>query len=211
MVGASFSNKETKHFLSPTTITAWFNNDAFHSAGLSLALAMNTVYKTILGQEYNIRFTNYPLPYTSTSKMREIIRGHSLGFQFAFNVGFSMSFVSSLYILFYVKERACKSKHLQFVSGVKVYIFWIISFICDLITFIVTIAAIVVTFALFQEEGFRSLNDLTIISLILFYFGFSMLPMIYFASYLFDTPSTGYARMTFFSVITGMIFLSSQI
>ena len=83
-----------------------------------------------------------------------------MGFQLAFNIGFSMAFVSSFYVLFYVKERVCKSKHLQFVSGVKVYIFWIMSFLCDLVTFIVTIIAVIITLVCFQEDCFRSANDL---------------------------------------------------
>jgi hypothetical protein len=83
-----------------------------------------------------------------------------MGFQLAFNIGFSMAFVSSFYVLFYVKERVCKSKHLQFVSGVKVYIFWIMAFICDLVTFIVTIIAIIITLVCFQEDGFNTSEDL---------------------------------------------------
>lgn len=39
-----------------------------------------------------------------------------------------------------------------------------------------------------------------------------MLPMMYFASYLFEVPSTGYTRMTLFSVFTGVAaFLVVQV
>lgn len=160
----------------------------------------------MLGKDYNIRFVNHPLPYTANTKVQQLLQGNSMGFQLAFNLGFSMAFVSSFYVLFYVKERVCKSKHLQFVSGVKVFIFWTISYICDIITFIVTIIAIIITLVAFQEEGFQSATDLGRIFFILFYFGFSMLPMMYFSSYLFDVPSTGYTRMTLFSVFTGRFF-----
>lgn len=71
-----------------------------------------------------------------------------------------MAFVSSFYILFYVKERVCKSKHLQFASGVNSYIFWMTSFLCDLMTFGVTILAIVLTLVCFQEEGFSKADEL---------------------------------------------------
>lgn len=83
-----------------------------------------------------------------------------MGLQVAVNMGFSMAFVSSFYVLFYVKERVCKSKHLQFVSGVKIFIFWMVSFLCDLVTFIVTIIAIIIILICFQEEGFRSADEL---------------------------------------------------
>jgi hypothetical protein len=48
--------------------------------------------------------------------------------------------------------------------------------------------------------------------LLLFYFGVAMLPMMYFSSYLFEVPSTGYTRMTLFSVFTGVAaFLVVQV
>ncbi|RZC40676.1 ATP-binding cassette sub-family A member 3-like, partial [Asbolus verrucosus] len=144
IVGATFTHNN---------IIAWFNNNPYHSPPLALGLALNVVYKKLVGKNHSINFANYPLPYTADTKVQQLLQGNSMGFQLAFNIGFSMAFVSSFYVLFYVKERVCKSKHLQFVSGVKVYIFWIMSFLCDLITFIITILAIIITLAAFQEEG----------------------------------------------------------
>ena len=39
--------------------------------------------------------------------------------------------------------------------------------------------------------------------ILLLCFGVAMLPFMYIASYLFDIPSTGYTRMTLFSVFSG--------
>ncbi|XP_044270584.1 phospholipid-transporting ATPase ABCA3-like isoform X2 [Tribolium madens] len=209
IVGASF-DKVLNGFL--TSITAWFNNNPYHSPPLALGLVLNVVYKHLAGTNRSIKWANYPLPFTADTKVQQLLEGNSMGFQLAFNIGFSMAFVSSFYVLFYVRERVCKSKHLQFVSGVKVYIFWLMSFICDIITFIVTIIAIIITLACFQEDGFRSSEDLARMSLLLFYFGIAMLPMMYFASYFFEVPSTGYTRMTLFSVFTGVAaFLVVQV
>lgn len=38
---------------------------------------------------------------------------------------------------------------------------------------------------------------------VLLYFGFCMIPMMYLASYLFDVPSSGYSRMSLFSIFLG--------
>ena len=83
-----------------------------------------------------------------------------MGFQLDFNIAFSMAFVSSFYILFSVRERVCKSKHLQFASGVESYIFWTTSFLCDLVTFIVTILILLLTLLLFQEDGYTGTREL---------------------------------------------------
>lgn len=71
-----------------------------------------------------------------------------------------MAFVSSFYILFYVRERVSKAKHLQFVSGVDITTFWGTSFVCDFITFFITSLCILVTLAAFQEDGFKTVDDL---------------------------------------------------
>ncbi|EFA12132.2 ATP-binding cassette sub-family A member 3-like Protein [Tribolium castaneum] len=209
IVGASF-DKPLGSFL--TTITAWFNNRPYHSPPLALGLVLNVVYKHLAGQNRSIKWANHPLPFTADSKMAQLSKGQSMGFQVAFNITFGMAFVSGFYVLFCVKERICKAKHLQFMAGVNVYIFWLTCFICDLLTFVITIIAVIATLAYFQEDGFRSTEDLARMFLILFFFGFAMLPMMYLASLLFNVPSTGYTRMTLFCIFTGSVaFLVVQI
>lgn len=86
----------------------------------------------------------------------------NMGFSLAFNIGFAMAFVSSFYVLFYVRERVTNSKHLQFVSGVDVSSFWSVSFLCDLVTFIITSLCLLITLVAFQENGFNTAADLGI-------------------------------------------------
>lgn len=60
IVGASFTDK---------ALTAWFNGDAFHSAGISFGLVLNTLFKWVLGQDYDIEFINYPIPSKTYDKV----------------------------------------------------------------------------------------------------------------------------------------------
>jgi ATP-binding cassette subfamily A (ABC1) protein 3 len=91
---------------------------------------------------------------------RQLASTLTKGFQYAFNIGFSLAFVSAFYVLFYVRERVCKSKHLQIVSGVEGWTYWSASFIWDLFLFLGPTLGIILTFAAFQEEGFRSTAEL---------------------------------------------------
>lgn len=134
--------------------TAWFNNDPLHTPGLALSHLINALY------DLNLTFINKPFPFTIESKIKQISSGQSMGFQIAFNIGFSMAFVSSFYVLFYVRERVSKSKHLQFVSGARVYLFWLVSYIADMITFIITSLGVIITLVCFQEDGFKTADDL---------------------------------------------------
>lgn len=96
-----------------------------------------------------------------------------------------------------------KAKLLQFVSGVNVLTFWLASFIWDYLTYMVTTVLLIVTMAVFQEEGWSSPAELARTGLVLTLFGFGMLPLMYIGSMLFTVPSTGYVRMILFNIITG--------
>ncbi|KAL1517917.1 hypothetical protein ABEB36_001617 [Hypothenemus hampei] len=184
--------------------TVYFNNDPYHTPAVALNLALNSVYRKIRNcDNCSLDITNHPMPYSANTQFNNLAIGNNMGFQLAFNICFSMAFVSSFYVLFIVRERVCKSKHLQFVSGVKVMVFWFITLFWDFITYLITIVALLIALICFQEDGFKSVGDLGRLFLILFYFGWSMLPMMYLAGFLFDIPSTGYTRMTLFSIFTG--------
>ncbi|KRT85363.1 ABC transporter ATP-binding protein [Oryctes borbonicus] len=197
IIGATFSGKND-------TITAWFNNEPYHSPPLTLQYAINSIVKSKLGLDYSISFSNFPLPFTIDTQFARLAQGSNMGFQLAFNIAFSMSFVSSFYVLFYVRERVNKSKHLQFVSGAKVSSFWLIAFVWDYMTFIFTSLCLIITLACFQEDGFKTGIELGRMLAILMFFGFSMLPMMYISSFFFTIPSSGYTRMTLLSIFLGV-------
>lgn len=92
--------------------------------------------------------------------MKQLAEGNSIGFQIAFNIGFSMTFVSSFYILFCVRERVTKAKHLQFVSGANVFMFWFSSYLFDFIHFAILSVLLIITLAAFQEDGFKTAPEL---------------------------------------------------
>lgn len=62
IIGASFSDTND-------SVTAWFNNEPFHSPPLALQYAINSVVKRKVGLDYSIEFSNFPLPYTVDTKV----------------------------------------------------------------------------------------------------------------------------------------------
>ncbi|KAB0796417.1 hypothetical protein PPYR_10478 [Photinus pyralis] len=192
--------------------TAWFNNEAYHSPPLCLQLLLNGILHKEVSDLFNIQFHNHPLRFTTQTKLRDLARGHNMGYQIAFNLGFGMAFVSSFYIIFYVKERASKAKHIQFVSGVGVIAFWGSSLLCDLLTFAITSTCICGTVAIFREDGFSEFDDLARMFFALISFSYSMLPITYVSAFLYDVPATGYTKMCLLYVFTGVAgFLAVQV
>lgn len=47
---------------------------------------------------------------------------------------FAMSFVPASFVLFLIEERVSKSKHLQFVSGVKPILYWTTNYLWDMVS-----------------------------------------------------------------------------
>lgn len=89
------------------SIIAWFNNQPFHTAPLTLNLVHNAIVRAFLGNDHSIRVINKPIPFTINSRINFLEAGNSLGFQLASNVGFAMAFVAAFYVMFYIKVSFC--------------------------------------------------------------------------------------------------------
>jgi len=46
---------------------------------------------------------------------------------------FALSFIPASFVLFLIDEKITKSKHLQFVSGVNATIYWVSTFVWDMV------------------------------------------------------------------------------
>lgn len=193
-----------------TQIVVWFNNQPLHTTALSLTLIHNAMIKATLGTNYSVHVTNFPLPFRIESTMSLLMMAQNMGFQLATNISFAMAFVSAFYIMFYIKERVSKAKLLQYVSGLNVSSFWLTSFIFDYATFFLNCIVIILVLAMFQEDGWSTVDELMSGFLTLIIFGFAMLPISFLSSHLFSEPSTGFVRMTIIYVFTGKYELGME-
>ncbi|CAL1544560.1 unnamed protein product [Lymnaea stagnalis] len=191
------------------TVTAYFNNQAYHSIAISLGAIYNALLSYFTNSsEYSIATFNHPLPRLTANKIQDEGDGKDFtGFILSFNLTFGMAFLASSFVLFLVKERSVKAKHIQFVSGVHPVTFWSSTLCWDLINFILPCLCLIVTFFAFSITNFTV--DLHWLQLILFFFlyGWAMLPYMYFFSFGFSVPSTAYVWITMFNIITGVATL----
>lgn len=187
----------------PQNITAWLNNQPLHTAPLTVNLIHNAMARAYLGPEYQISVTNSPLPYRPDSKFYQLLIGNSLGTQLSSNTCFCMCFVSSMYILFMIKERVSRSKLLQFVGGVNLWTFWLTQIIWDYFTYLVTALVFVGTIACFQEENFSTFSELSKYFLLLMIFGVSVLPFTYLMANFFTEPAIGFGRISILNLFAG--------
>ena len=67
MIGASFTEYNESNTIKAT---AWYNNEAYHTAPLSLAFIDNTVLNYLTDDNYMLQFINHPLPISHHQRVR---------------------------------------------------------------------------------------------------------------------------------------------
>lgn len=113
-------------------------------------------------------------------------------------------------LMYLIQERTVRSKLLQFVSGANVLTFWLTAFLWDILTFVVTILFLVITFAAFQEEGWSTALELSRIFFILFIFVLAILPVTIFASRFFKDPADGFSVLSMIYIFTGWFLMKAN-
>ena len=187
------------------TITAWFNNQLYHSAPLTLNAIHNVVLRSYVSQYVTATVVNAPMPYKPKTRAYMTSIGKTMGFELGTNIGFALSFVAAFYVMSYIKERTDRSKQLQFLSGVSVFTFWLTAFIWDYLTFIFTILCILATFVIRPEHGWSTTEELSRVLSVLLSYGVAMLPITYILSRFFVMPASGFTSLTIIYVVTGKI------
>lgn len=185
------------------SLIAWYNNQLFHTAPLSLNLIHNAILRAKLGSDYSIQVSNWPVPFKPESETLLTMNGDDMGNQLATRISFAMAFITAFYVIFYIRERTSKAKLLQFISGVKASIFWVISFLFDFATYILISLVFIITMYAFHEEHWSMSNELMELFIVLIVFGLSSLPITYVLSFLFSHASYGFVSSAILFVFSG--------
>lgn len=131
------------------------------------------------------------------------------GFKLSFGVGFMISVVTAMFVIFYVRERVSRAKLLQFVSGANKIVFWLTSFVIDYVVYILVVTVFLAVLVTYQKEGYSEFDDMKRMFYLLSVFGFSILPLTYLLSFLFKVPSNGFVLLTIVNIVTGaFLFLA---
>ena len=201
MVAAEFFNDN---------ITVWFNNVGYHTASLSLNLISNAVLQFATSsnsgsnstRSHWISVSNHPLPQTIDDTAEQLADVDAVwqGFNVGFNVAFGFAFLVASFVIFPVKERATKSKHLQYVSGLRAPIFWLSAFFWDLANYLVSILVLLLLFAIFRVDAYTGAN-LFYTSIIFAGYGLAALPMMYSIAFFFEDSVSAFVRCTTLNIV----------
>ncbi|XP_048188151.1 ATP-binding cassette sub-family A member 17-like [Perognathus longimembris pacificus] len=179
-----------------TIVTALFNNQAYHSPAVALALVDNLLFKLLSGASASITSFNYPQPQTEEEVSESLLYQGAKGYYLIINLLFGIAFLSSSFSILTVRERRVKSKQVQFVSGVCITAFWFSALLWDLISFLIPTLLILVVFFYYNEEAFTQHGNAPAVVLVLMLYAWALIPFIYMVSFPFDNAGLGYTEIS---------------
>uniref|UniRef100_A0A8C0LZ47 ABC transporter domain-containing protein n=1 Tax=Canis lupus familiaris TaxID=9615 RepID=A0A8C0LZ47_CANLF len=197
IVAASFEDSGNH-----TTVTALFNNQAYHSPAVALALVDNVLFKLLSGTRASITAVNHPQPQSAVEALEDILgpKGHYL----VIHLLFGIAFLSSSFSILTVKERATRAKHIQLTSGVYVTTFWLSALLWDLITSLVPSLLLLVVFLHYKEEAFTHKDNIPAVILVLMLYSWASIPFIYLTSFCFQYEGSAFIKLII--ILTFLIF-----
>uniref|UniRef100_A0A8C2FEA0 ATP binding cassette subfamily A member 1 n=1 Tax=Cyprinus carpio TaxID=7962 RepID=A0A8C2FEA0_CYPCA len=187
----------------------WFNNKGWHSIGAFLNVMNNGILRANLPagkdpRQFGITAFNHPLNLTKEQLSQVALMTTSVDVLVSICVIFAMSFVPASFVVFLIQERVNKAKHMQFISGVQPYLYWLANFLWDMCNYVVPATLVILIFVCFQQKAYVSATNLPVLALLLLLYGWSITPLMYPASFLFKIPSTAYVVLTSVNILIGI-------
>ncbi|XP_070797170.1 retinal-specific phospholipid-transporting ATPase ABCA4 [Pituophis catenifer annectens] len=203
-ISAFLKYMETEH-----NIKVWFNNKGWHAMVSFLNVANNAILRANLQQnkdpeEYGITAINHPLNLTKDQLSEITVLTTSIDAVVSICVIFAMSFIPASFVLYLIQEQVTKAKHLQFVSGVSLFVYWFTNFLWDIVNYIMSAGLVVAIFMSFKKKAYTSPTNLPALIILLLLYGWAIIPMMYPASRYFSVPSTAYVVLSCVNLFIGI-------
>ncbi|XP_035432453.1 phospholipid-transporting ATPase ABCA1 [Spodoptera frugiperda] len=184
--------------------TLWFSNFGYHDVAIALS-TFHSAFLRAFNSTAQLNVYNHPLEatYRDQTDMQMMIA--MLSMQLSSGIGSSVSIVSAVFIMFFIKERTSGAKLLQKAAGVQPAVLWGSAAVFNWAWFLITCVSIVITCAAFQVIGLSTAQELARMYLCVMLYGAAMLPLVYILSFAFNGPAVGFVGYYFMNVLFGMM------
>ncbi|XP_041356253.1 phospholipid-transporting ATPase ABCA3-like [Gigantopelta aegis] len=209
MIGAEFDERAGPNAgIVRRYATAYYNGQPIHTLPISMAYIMNAVAAFVTkDDDHGIVAYNSPLPMERELEQRENLTLDLVsGFIVALLLGFGMSFLTASVVFFLIHERQVGAKHLQVVSGVSPFIFWVSTWAWDYLIYTLTSAVMLGVFLGFQPDVYVEWwpNFAIVVADFLLH-GWAVLPQMYLVQLLFKSPATGLTCCLVLTIFMGLL------
>lgn len=196
----------------PSRYTAMHNSTSPHGAAAFYGELVATAFQQCSpaggatgSTQYLVK--NRPLPITTQQALEiQVI----LALLTSIFILVPLCYIPASFVSFLVKERVSKSKHLQIVSSVSPYLYWLATYAWDMTLFLALIGFILIAFFSFGSAAEVFIHSgestLALFTLLLMY-GLSAIPLSYLYSLCFENFSTAQISIMVINFITGFVMV----
>ncbi|CUG36520.1 ABC transporter, putative [Bodo saltans] len=183
----------------------FFNSSSYHELPIGVYNYFNSIYRKSMGPLSSaMRLVSNPMPKTAREEAFESsIRSMMIGII----IMIPFTFIPSTFVAWVVKERECKARHLQSVSGLGFGVYWVSNFLFDTASFLVTMTLAIVVFAIFGRTEYVGADAIGATILLLFFYGLAGVAFAYLVSFLFTEHSTAQNIVMLVNFITGFLLV----
>ncbi|CAI5452156.1 unnamed protein product [Caenorhabditis angaria] len=188
------------------TIKAYFNNFAMFTAPLSITMTDSIVLSRKMNQNYTFTAINHPLPPTTSDTLKTTQAGTFAAGLLAYGLIVSFALIVAGYAQFLITESKKKSKHMQLLSGIRPWMYWLTAFIWDAIWFILRVICFDAIFYIFNiVEYTTDFGVMLSLTLAMILYGWTTIPLTYFFQFFFSSAPKGFMIIIMYHILTGMI------
>nr|CAJ2466288.1 unnamed protein product [Leishmania braziliensis] len=179
------------------------NYSTYHEFPISMVNFYNLLFKGVRGPSVFITAHVATLPSKSAPVSEDSIRLLLTGII----IMVPFTFLPSNYVAWVVKERECRSRHLQDICGLRYLIYWLSNFLFDLTVYTVTMLLIILIFAAFQRNEFVG-GDAAGATFTLFSaYGFCSIATAYLVQFCFATHSSAQSVVMAIGFVSGFLLV----
>ncbi|KAG5485422.1 hypothetical protein LSCM4_06060 [Leishmania orientalis] len=196
------------HSVIPLEMNATFlfyNTSAYHSAGVVLQQLYTYILQSFTDDSGRTLKTGVKLMPDTASDLG--VRGGVQTILIGAIVMIPFTFLPSNVVAWVVKERECKARHLQNVSGLSFYIYWFTNFLFDIAAYVITLILVLLIFLMFGRKEYVGKNTTGPTILVLLVYGFCSTASAYVLSFGFAEHSTAQSVTMAASFVTGFLLV----
>ena len=179
------------------------NESFYHALPSAMRGTENARMKQLHGESSRITVSNHPLP--QNEYISKIVNGVKTAIT-AILILIPFSFLPSNFVSFVVKEKQCRAKHVQIVSGANLSAYWASTFLFDLASYACTMfLAFLVFFIAGRSEYVGSFTVFMATFLLFSFYGIAAAWSSYMMSFLFQSHSAAQSSVIGFNFIAGFV------
>lgn len=164
-----------------TKVKIWYNNDGWFAHIAFLNVLNNAILRSKIKKlNANLSLTEigivpiyHPLSYNKQQYSNTISKAVMNDVFVGICVVFALSLIPASFSFFIVEERSSNAKQLQFVSGIKPYIYWLSNYMWDFFNYLLPCFLCIIVFIMFDIKSYTSKENFPFLICLLIMYGWA--------------------------------------